>query len=187
MTLANRIRRIVVLALASAALLSSASPIEDPESVAEQIKAAYLLQFARFVYWPGHAGADAGSSLILGVMGPDPMVGALERVVAGKTVRSRPVEVKQFSSADQIDRCDILFVPRSASKYARGVLTTVANRPILTVSDREGFAAGGGMIELLLIDDSVRFAINNAAAEHAGLKLSSELLRVAYSINGRRQ
>jgi hypothetical protein len=41
------------------------------------------------------------------------------------------------------------------------------------------------MIEFLLIDDTVRFAINNQSAEKAGLKLSSELLRVAYSITGR--
>jgi hypothetical protein len=41
------------------------------------------------------------------------------------------------------------------------------------------------MIEFLLIDDTIRFTINNEAVEKAGLKLSSELLRVAYSISGR--
>jgi hypothetical protein len=41
------------------------------------------------------------------------------------------------------------------------------------------------MIEFLLVDDTVRFAINNEAAEKAGLKLASELLRVAYSVTGR--
>lgn len=181
-----RLRRLVWQAIMGAAILQASSMGGD-ETVARQVKAAYLLHFAQFVYWPKQSGVDGSTSLVIGVLGPDPMVAVLEKTVAGKRLANRPVEVKQFNSAGQIDRCDILFVPHSASKRAQGVLVAVAGKPVLTVSDREGFSSGGGMIEFLLIDDSVRFAINNAAVEQAGLKLNSELLRVAYSINGRRQ
>jgi hypothetical protein len=169
-----------------AAILRAGSVGISGETVELQVKAAYLLHFAQFVYWP-KPGTDGSTALILGVLGPDPMFAVLGKTVAGKSVGNRPVEVKEFTSAEQIDRCDILFLPHSASKRAKGVLVTVSGRPILTVSDREGFSAGGGMIEFLLIDDSIRFAINNAAVERAGLKLSSELLRVAWSINGRQK
>jgi hypothetical protein len=169
----------------AAAVLQASSVGSSGEPVALQVKAAYLLHFAQFVYWPKQPGVDASAPLVFGVLGPDPMVAVLEKTVAGKSVGKRPVEVKQFASAEQIDRCDILFLPRSASKRAQGVLVAVSGKPVLTVSDREGFSAAGGMIEFLLIDDSIRFAINNAAVERVGLKLSSELLRVAWSINGR--
>jgi hypothetical protein len=113
------------------------------------------------------------------------MVEVLESTVSGKTVDKRSVQVKVFTSADQIDHCDILFVPRSESKQLPALLSAISGRPILTVGDKERFSNEGGMIEFLLIDDTIRFTINNEAVGKAGLKLSSELLRVAFSITGR--
>lgn len=179
--------RLAWYAAMGAASLQANSNGSSGETVALQVKAAYLLHFAQFVYWPKQPGADASTPLVFGVLGPDPIVAILQKTVAGKNVGNRPVEVKQFTSAEQIDRCDILFLPHTAAKRAQGVLVTVSGRPVLTVSDREGFSASGGMIEFLLIEDSIRFAINNTAVERAGLKLSSELLRVAWSINGRQK
>ena len=66
-------------------------------------------------------------------------------------------------------------------------LTTLSGKPILTVSDLESFANEGGMVEFLLIDDTLKFDINLAAAEKSGLKISSELLGVAHEIKGRRR
>ena len=53
---------------------------------------------------------------------------------------------------------------------------------ILTVSDMPGFLQRGGMIQFVAEDKRVRFQINAAAAQHVGLALSSELLRVAASV-----
>ena len=114
------------------------------------------------------------------------MVGILQKTVSGKTVNNRPIRVKEFTTVDQIDQCDILFVPRSG-QTRRDVLAEVSGKPILTVSDKESFSAQGGMVEFLLVNDTIRFTINNQAVERAGLKLSSEFLRVAYSIAGRRK
>lgn len=186
MLLGNQFRlgRLAWFGAIGVAILRAGSVVTSGETVALQVKAAYLLHFAQFVYWP-KPGTDESTALIFGVLGPDPIVAVLEKAAAGKSVGKRPVEVKLFTSAEQIDRCDILFLPHGASKRAPGVLVAVSGKPVLTVSDKEGFSAAGGMIEFLLVDDSVRFAINNSAVERAGLKLSSELLRVAYSISGR--
>jgi hypothetical protein len=123
--------------------------------------------------------------VVLGVLGRDPIVEVLERAVSGKTIGNRAIRVKQFASIEQIDHCDILFVAQSEASQLPAVLSAISGRPILTVSDKERFSNEGGMIEFLLVDDTVRFAINNEAAEKAGLKLASELLRVAYSVTGR--
>jgi hypothetical protein len=160
---------------------------ERNDSVEIQVKAAYLLHFARYVYWPKGSSADPSIPLVFGVLGRDPMVGILQKTVSGKTVNNRPIRVKEFTTVDQIDQCDILFVPRSESKLAQDVLAEVSGKPILTVSDKESFSAQGGMVEFLLVNDTIRFTINNQAVERAGLKLSSEFLRVAYSIAGRRK
>lgn len=173
--------------LAAIAMLQPISLEASNDSVELRVKAAYLLHFVRYVYWPGSSATGTSSPVILGVLGPDPMVEVLETTVSGKTVNNRPIKVKVFASPEQIDRCDVLFVPKSESRQLQSALSMLAGRPILTVSDTEKFSHEGGMVEFLLIDDTVRFSINNDAAERAGLKLSSELLRVAYSITGRRK
>lgn len=173
-----------VSVLGAASVLQS-SVTGNNESVELHVKAAYLLHFVRYVDWPSASPDAALSPVVLGVLGHDPMAEVLESTVSGKTVNNRPIRVKQFASAEQIDHCDILFVPRSESRQMQAALAATAGRHILTVSDNEKFSNQGGMIEFLLIDDTVRFTINNNAAEKAGLKLSSELLRVAYSVIGR--
>ncbi len=162
-----------------------AASVGAKDSVELHVKAAYLLHFARYVYWPHGSTPDASTPLVVGVLGHDARFEVLQQTVSGKTVNSRSVRVKQFTTVEQIEQCDILFVPRSEGKHAPEVLAGVSGRPILTVSDKPGFSTEGGMVEFLLIDDTVRFAINNEAAERTGLKLSSELLRVAYSVAGR--
>ncbi len=50
---------------------------------------------------------------------------------------------------------------------------------ILTVSDMEQFAEHGGMIALTVEDQKVRFSVNIAAVERSGLKMGSQLLKLA--------
>jgi hypothetical protein len=49
----------------------------------------------------------------------------------------------------------------------------------LTVGETEGFAVLGGIINLTVEDNKVHFEINRLAADRAGLKISSKLLRIA--------
>ena len=169
--------------LGTALFLSAPCVTAANEEVELHIKAAYLLNFARFVEWPQVA-ADASAAVIIGVLGHDSMTTALEATVRGKTIHGRPIRIKQFPALDQIDRCDILFVPRSEARKLRSMLADLSGRPILTVGDASGFLGDGGIIEFQLIDDTLRFSINIGSADRSGLKISSELLRVAYSITG---
>jgi hypothetical protein len=176
----------IVSAVVAAVVLVHPGPVKaGNDNVELRVKAAYLLHFVRYVYWPNSSGTAASAPVILGVLGTDPMVDVLGSTVLGKTVNNRPIKVKVFASPEQIDHCDILFVPKGEAKQTQALLAAISGRPILTVSDSERFSREGGMVEFLLVDDTVRFSINNDAAERAGLKLSSELLRVAYSITGR--
>jgi YfiR/HmsC-like len=171
-----------VAILAATSVLQPASIGGTSGSVELHIKAAYLFNFGRYVSWPQQTG-----DVVIGVLGHDSIVEILERTIAGKTINGRAYRVKVFASPEQIDHCDIVFVPRSEAKYTQPVLTAVSGKPVLTVSDQENFSSDGGMIEFLLIDDTLKFDINLAAAEKSGLKISSELLRVAHEIKGRRR
>ncbi|HEY3838928.1 MAG TPA: YfiR family protein [Bryobacteraceae bacterium] len=151
-------------------------------NVEVHIKAAYLFNFGRYVSWPQQTG-----DVVIGVVGHAPIVEILEQTVAGKTINGRAYRVRVYSATEPIDHCDILFLSHGDIHQTASILTALAGKPVLTVSDTENFAGQGGMVEFLLVDDTLKFDINLAAVEKCGLKISSELLRVAHEIKGRRR
>jgi hypothetical protein len=59
------------------------------------------------------------------------------------------------------------------------VTRTLGSLPVLTVGDVSEFAQAGGMIGMRIEDNRVRFDVNLAAAQRAGLTLNSQMLKLA--------
>ena len=144
-----------------------------------QVKAVFLLNFAQFVDWPPEAVPDSQAPLIIGILGGDPFGDFLDATVRGEHRGARPFVVRRYPRVDDVTRCDILFISRSAGDPPEEIVARLKNRPILTVSDAEGFAERGGMIRFVTDRSRIRLQINPAAAEAAHLTISSKLLRVA--------
>ncbi len=51
--------------------------------------------------------------------------------------------------------------------------------PTLTVGDKPGFIAAGGMVELVIDNDSVRFDVNLVALREKRIRLSAQVLKLA--------
>jgi len=147
-----------------------------------QIKAAYLINFARYVEWPAGR-LPLGAVLRLCVLGRDPFGGALlgldGRQVQGREVRFRPVD-----SLEQALECHLVFVSGSEERRLGLILRGLAGRGVLSVSDIEGFAEAGGGIGMVTEDDRVRFDINQATLARDGLRASSQLLRLGRQVFG---
>jgi hypothetical protein len=58
-------------------------------------------------------------------------------------------------------------------------IQAVRGLPVLTIGETPGFATSGGMINLVLEDNRVRFEVNVKAAKEADLNISSRLLALA--------
>jgi hypothetical protein len=152
---------------------------DDALSV-DELKAAYLFNFAKFVEWPAQA---AGTPLRICVFGRDTLAAPLS-ALDGKEARGRTVRVLSSVTLDQATSCDLLFVTRSEERRLRTVLQQVAGRPVVTVSDIERFAAEGGAVEFVNSSGKLRFDINLDVLRQAGLKVSSQLLGVARTVMG---
>ena len=140
-----------------------------------EVKAAFLYNFARFVTWPDSAVQD---TLTICIAGEDPFGDAFDTVL-GRTA-TQPIRVRRHADATTVgDTCHVLFVSRDAQRRVADLVEDVGERPILTVSDIGGFAEAGGIIGFVIRQNKVRFQINPAAAERAGITLSAKLLRLA--------
>jgi hypothetical protein len=144
-----------------------------------QVKAVYLYNFGRFVTWPARAAASASAPFTLCVLGEDPFGAALDQVVAGETIGHAHVIVQRISKPQEAAICRVLFISSSRDSELKDILAALNSLSILIVSDMPEFAERGGMIQFVLDGSRVRFEVNLAAAERAGLSLSSEMLRLA--------
>jgi|KBSSwiStaDraftv2_1062776.scaffolds.fasta_scaffold511981_2 YfiR/HmsC-like len=144
-----------------------------------RLKAAFLLNFCRFVEWPAGAFASDEEPLRICIAGKDPSGGELERVADGKIVNGRPVQIRTIAGWANIPSCHLVFVPASVIRRQSEWAATPATLGVLTVGEAVGFADRGGMINFVVTDGHVRFEINPIAAERGRLKVSSKLLQLA--------
>jgi hypothetical protein len=181
MKLAIRPERAGILAL----LLAAGAAHAAPQTGEEEVKSAFLYNFARFIEWPAAAFADERAPFVVGVLGKDGLGEALDRTLKGKTANGRSFAVRRSESVDDLRGCHLLFVPDSRKDDWDAVLSSLRGRPILLVGDSNGFAASGGSVNFILEDRKVRFEINPDAAARAGLKVSSKLLQVGKVVRDR--
>jgi hypothetical protein len=163
------------------ALLGAAFAADEPSRPTEyDMKAAYLFHFAKFVRWPEE---DApGSSFVIAVLGEDPFGAILDRMLEGKTILSRKIEVRRVTTLPAGSRIHVLFVGSSEEARLGEILQTLRGSSVLTVGDMEGFVDRGGMIAFKLREDTVRFEVNLSQVERAKLKMSSQLIRLAQRV-----
>jgi hypothetical protein len=144
-----------------------------------EVKAAFLLNFAKFVEWPTKAFPDSKAPFVIGIVGTDPFGDALPQLIKRETVQHRPIVIRRFKVAEDFGGCHILFLSRSLAAQTDHVPGRLQGLPVLTVSEKEDFVRKGGVIGFLLVGNFVRFDINVKAAAAADLKVSSKLLAVA--------
>lgn len=151
----------------------------DEESKLEyKVKAAFLLNFTKFVEWPA-AGASASAPFSICILGEDPFGTALESIVEGERVNGRRLVVQRVRP-HEAQSCQVLFAGKGEGDL--GKILQELRPGVLTVGEGTRFLHEGGMIAFVLESRRVRFDINQTAAARAGLLISSRLLNVARNV-----
>jgi hypothetical protein len=174
-SVARSLVAVLLCCLAATPIFAQSQPTED------DVKAAYLFNFSHFIRY---SAADAPAKTFdICLLGRDEISRILPQVVQNETVDNRPVRVIQFDRAAQARACAIVYMGPSEAGRVDQDLAALEGSSALTVSDLPHFTDRGGMIQFILQNNRVRFAVNLAPAQHARLALSSELLKVALSVN----
>jgi len=167
----------VVLGLLAVALLAAAAGYAEVAAEYD-VKAAFLYNFTKFVEWPSAALTDDRGALRLCVLGEDPFGRSLQEV-ASEEIAARKLTLLRAARLNDPAACQVLFISRTERRRLPALLAAVRDEPVLTVADTEGFLEQGGIINFVLDGSRVRFEINQEAAQRAGLKISSKLMRLA--------
>lgn len=154
-----------------------------PISKEYQVKAAFLFNFTKFVEWPSERFSSRDTPIVIAVLGRNPFGDELEKLVRNRLVDGRPVVVQPLLSAEEaksgVADFHVLFVAAGEEAHFADLLKIVPLVGVLTVGESDRFASFGGTVTFVVVESRVRFEINRAAAEAAGLKLSAQLQKLA--------
>lgn len=165
--------------LALAVSLALVMPSTFGEVTTEsQLKAAYLVNFLKYVEWPG-----TRTTLSICLFGRDSL-GPYLANYEGRQIAGRELRIRKISSPEQLADCQELFIPDTEEARISAVLRWVDRQAILTVSDSDTFVREGGAIALIRNDGRLQFDINVDAITRANLKASSQMLRLARQVIG---
>jgi len=148
------------------------------------VEAAYLYNFGKFVRWP--AASEKTSTFDICILGQDPFGGTLEKLIANDKIAGKPIRKRMVESSSDSTGCAIVYISDSESRDLRKIVASLDGGELL-VSGLPNFLREGGMIQFVMDGDRVRFEINLDPVTKNHLILSSQLLKVAVRVTGRRQ
>ncbi len=173
---------LTVVALAWALLNLPSMQGQRAKPTEYEVKATYLYNFSRFVEWPAKVTQAQSGSFVICVLGKDPFGPALNAILADEATTGKTVVAQRIPTPQDALNCRVLFISSSENTRLKQILMTLGEASVLTVSELPEFTQRGGMVQFVSDGNRVRFEVNLASAEHAGLTLSSELLKVAVNV-----
>jgi hypothetical protein len=175
-----RVAGILICLLNPFAAYSQSASQASESPVEYQVKAAFLLNFTKFIDWPPASFANPDSPITICILGKDPFGPVLDEIVQGETVNARKVTVQRIGQPAGPQTCHIVFVGEPDKDISKTL--SDLGRGVLTVGEGDRFLRDGGMVALVVDNRRVRFDINQRAATGAGLGLSARLLNVARAV-----
>jgi hypothetical protein len=186
-------RAAALLALLTSSLVAQATVLALRAQSADnpleyEVKAAVIYNFTKFVEWPGtNAGNGADTRFELCLLGEKVVLKLVRDTLSGKLVRGATVAVREITAPAEAAGCDLLFMTQPVSARV-SVSLSDAPSGVLTITEAPGLDESGAIINLVLDDGRVAFEIDVGRANQAGFKISSNLLKLARSVErgGRR-
>jgi hypothetical protein len=185
----NPARRWIALVLLAGFGASHVLGAEETPAHRER-QAVFLSDFLQFVKWPEDAFNSPSDELRVQVVGHDPFNGALDRILAGERVADRRIVVTHVDVPTFSPLPHVAFISASEEPRTASVVAAYCRKPVLTISDIEGFANHGGVVglvegglfELIEDDHAVHFTVNRTALYEARLQIGPQRLHLAYPL-----
>lgn len=158
-----------------------AAQVQVPEF---ELKAVFIEKITQFVEWPKALQINESSKpFIFGVVGTESLVSNFKEIYSTKTIRDKKVEFRHIINPDEISGCHLIFIAKIKKDELVKIISYTKKKPILTISDTEGFAQSGVHINFIILNKKLRFEINETEVRESGLTFSYLLLQLAKIVN----
>lgn len=139
------------------------------------LKAAFIYNFTKYIDWDTD---NADDNFVIGVIGTSPVTEVLMQVAKTNTTKNKKIVIKVFIKPEEIGHCNVLFIPSRIPFSLKSILDKVG-KGVLTISEDTDYAKQGTAINFIIKEDKLKFEANVNTINAAGLKASSQLLKLA--------
>src|ERR1700722_19803093 len=112
----RRISRVLWCVLAGAGLCLLPSCMDAQTDLEYQVKAAFLLNFAKFVEWPSSVFADADSPVTICILGKDPFGRTIDELSQCEVANGRKLIVRRMTQLPAPQACQVAFAEGPAKE-----------------------------------------------------------------------
>jgi hypothetical protein len=167
-----------ILLLISVFTLSGYSPNQIESEY--PVKAASLYKFLDYIEWPENSNETFFN---ITVLGNSPITSSLTEIAGSKLAKNKRISIKQNGNINNIGSPQVLFISRNSGYSIEEVISKMAGRPVLIVSEQPGSAEKGAHVNFFAAENKLRFEVNVKTANRSGLRISSLLLQHALVVN----
>jgi hypothetical protein len=154
--------------------------ISQAQSTEYLLKAGFMERFTRFIEWPSDSiQSDTTKPFIILILGKNPFGENLKYVFSKTRIKDRKVLINYASKLDTTSYCHMIYIGNTTTRELRSILNYTQNKPIITVSETEGYGSQGVLINFFIENNKIRFEINPEAFRKSGLRVSHLLLNTA--------
>ncbi len=147
----------------------------------EKYQSFFIYNFTKYIKWPDSYNSG---KFVIGVIGDAEIFKSIIEMakLKKKAGNGLAIEVKNYSSADQIEDCNILFVSERNVGSLQDICDRTISKPMLIVTDTPGMANQGSIINFVDKDGKIKFELNESNALSRGLIVSGSLASLAIVI-----
>ncbi len=145
-----------------------------------QVKAAMMVRFADFIYWPEEEKQTRlDSELVIAILGDTPISSILENNSFGTQHAQNYVRIQRITSVSDMVAPHILFISKEFHNELHPFLQYAKKHKLLTISEFDHIKDRKIMINFFTEDNKIHFEINQNIVRENNFKISSRLLRIA--------
>jgi hypothetical protein len=154
---------------------------DGPGEVTYRVHSIYIYNFIKEIQWPDDSRTE---NFIIGVLANGDMETELRKMATARTTASRKITIKAYKGVNEIEKsCHILYLGNEYSDALSNVLQKVKGSPILVITNKDGAAKFGSLINFVSEQGKPRFEMNLTAFEKSRLKYTQQLKTVAITVN----
>ncbi|MBS1489297.1 MAG: YfiR family protein [Bacteroidetes bacterium] len=165
-------KKIVFLALLGVCVGTVSAQTERP---IHEIYAPMIFNFIKYIQWP----EDEGTDFVVGVLGEDNVFNTLKSYYDGKPKGTKKYAVKKLADPSEAASCSVVYIGKNKSRDFDNVRNAVSGKPVLTITDSFNLGKKGSCINFVVVEDKLRFEINQASMGSANLKVAGRLASMA--------
>ncbi|MDO1450902.1 YfiR family protein [Rhodocytophaga aerolata] len=173
-------RKLLFILLSSIIITLVMRPSCHAQEVNEKIVPVFIYNFTKYIEWP----VNTGSEFIIGVVG-NTSTEHFDKMSTANQMKGRKIIIKKIHDASEIDNCQVVYIPTSEAGKLKQYVEACKNKSILLVSCKAGLIRKGIDINLFVDEEDkgkTKFEINKGKIESQGMKISKDLLSLAYTI-----